>query len=47
MDVVIFPLDVKFGEQGGLLHIINEFRDEEEWIGISDGVGVQVIIVLI
>ena len=37
-NVVISPTNVKFGEQGGFLHIVNEFWDEGEWIGISDGV---------
>ena len=45
-NVVISPMNVKFGEQGGLLHVINEFWDEEEWVGISDSVGVQVVIIL-
>ena len=45
-NVVIFPTNVEFGEQGGLLHVINEFRDEGEWIGILDSVGVQVVVIL-
>ena len=45
-NIVISPVNVKFGEQGGLLHVINEFWDEREWIGISDGVGVQVAVIL-
>ena len=45
-NVVISPANVEFGEQGGLLHVINEFRDEGEWIGISDCVGVQMTIIL-
>ena len=39
-------MNVKFGEQGGFLHVIDEFRDEGKWVGISDSVGVQVVIVL-
>ena len=39
-------MNVKFGEQGGLLHVIDEFWDEGEWIGISDGVGVQIVVIL-
>ena len=45
-DVVISPLDVKLGEQGGFFHVINEFWDEGKWVGILDGVGVQIMIVL-
>ena len=45
-DVVIPPTNIKFGEQGGLLHVIDEFWDEEEWIGISDSVGVQIAVIL-
>ena len=40
VNVVIFPTNVKFGEQGGFLHIVDEFWDEGEWIGVSDSVGV-------
>ena len=39
-NVVISPTNVKFSEQGRFLHIINEFRDEREGVGVSDGVGV-------
>ena len=46
VNVVISPVNVKFGEQGGFLHVIDEFRNEGEWIGISDGVGVQVAVIL-
>ena len=45
-NVVVSPTNVEFGKQGGFLHIINEFRDEGEWIGISDSVGVQVAVIL-
>ena len=45
-NVVISPSNVEFGKQGGLLHVINKFRDEREWIGISDSVGVQVVVIL-
>ena len=45
-NVVISPTNVEFGEQGGLLHVIDEFQDEGEWIGISDCVGVQVVVIL-
>ena len=46
VNVVISPMNVELGEQGGLLHVINEFQDEGEWVGISDSVGVQVVIIL-
>ena len=46
VNVVISPTNVKFGEQGGFLHVIDEFRNEGEWIGISDSVGVQVAVIL-
>ena len=28
LDVVIPPTDVKFGEQGGILHVVDEFRNK-------------------
>ena len=46
VDVVVSPTNVELGEQGGLLHVINEFWDEGKWIGILDSVGVQVMIIL-
>ena len=46
VNVVISPTNVELGEQGGFLHIINEFWNEREWIGVLDGVGVQVAVIL-
>ena len=46
MDVVISPSNVKLSKQGGLFHVINEFRDEGERVGISDCMGVQVAVIL-
>ena len=46
VNVVISPTNVKFGEQGGFFHVVNEFGDQGEGIGVSDGVGVQVVVVL-
>ena len=46
VNVVISPTDVELGEQGGFLHVVNEFQDEGEWVDVSDGVGVQVAVVL-
>ena len=45
-NVVISPTNVELGEQGGFFHVIDEFRDQGERIGISDSVGVQVAVVL-
>ena len=45
-NVVISPTNVKFGEQGGFFHVVDKLRDQGEGIGISDGVGVQVAVVL-
>ena len=46
VNVVISPTNVEFGEQGGFFHVVNEFRDQGERVGISDGVGVQVVVIL-
>ena len=40
VNVVISPTNVELGEQGGFFHVINEFGNQGERIGISDGVGV-------
>ena len=45
-NVVISPTNVEFSEQDRFLHIIDEFRDEGERVGVLDGVGVQVAIIL-
>ena len=45
-NVVISPMNVEFGEQGGFFHVVNELRNQGERIGVSDGVGVQVVVVL-
>ena len=39
-NVVISPMSVELGEQGGFFHVINEFRDQGERIGVSDSMGV-------
>ena len=46
VNVVVSPTNVKFGEQGGFFHVVNELRDQGERIGISDSVGVQVAVIL-
>ena len=45
-NVVISPTNVEFGEQGGFFHVVDEFGDQGERIGISDSVRVQVAVVL-
>ena len=45
-NVVISPTNVEFGEQGGFFHVIDEFGNQGERVGISDGVGVQVVVIL-
>ena len=40
MNVVVFPVNVKLGEQGGFFHVINELGDQGERVGISDSMGV-------
>ena len=46
MDVVISPSDVEFCEEGGILHVVNEFRDEQQRVHISDGVEIKISVVL-
>ena len=46
MDVVISSANVELDEQGWLFHVIDEHWNEGEQIGILDGVGVQVLVVL-
>ena len=45
-DVVIAPLDVKFCEEGGILHVVDEFWDEQQTVCISNGVGIEISVVL-
>ena len=45
-NVIVSPLNIKFSEQGRFFYIVNEFWDEGEGVGISDGVGVQVAVIL-
>lgn len=37
-NVVVTPSDVKFGEDGGVFHVINEFGDEGKRVSIANGV---------
>ena len=41
-NVVIAPSNVKLGEQCGVLHIIDQLRDEGERIPIVNGVGIEI-----
>ena len=45
-DVVIAPSDVEFREEGGILHVINEFGNEWQRVHIPDGVGIEISVVL-
>ena len=45
-DVVIAPSDVKLREEGGILHVIDEFRDKQQRVHIPDGMGIKILVVL-
>ena len=45
-DVVIAPSDVELREEGGILHVIDEFRDKWQRVHIPDGVGIKISVVL-
>ena len=45
VDVVVSPVNVKPGEQGGFFHVINEFRNKGKRVCVSGSMGVQVVIV--
>ena len=45
-NIIKSPPDIEFGENCGVLHIVNQFRDKRQGVGIADGMGVQVSIVL-
>ena len=45
-DVVIAPSDVKLHEEGGIFHVVNEFRDKRQRVCISNGVGIKILVVL-
>ena len=46
VDVVIAPPDVEFHEEGGILHVIDECWDEQQRVHISNGVGIEILVVL-
>ena len=45
-DVVIAPSDVELHEEGGVLHVIDEFRDKRQRVCIPDGVGIEILVML-
>ena len=45
-DVIIVPSDVEFHEEGGILHVVDEFRDEQQRVHIPNGVGIELLVVL-
>ena len=44
-DVVVSPSDIKLGEDLGILHLVYEFLDQQEGVGILDSVGVDVSVI--
>ena len=38
--------DVKFCEEGGILHVVDEFGDEQQRVRIPDSVGIKISVVL-
>ena len=46
VDVVIAPSDVEFREESGILHVVDEFRDERQRVCILNGVGIEISVVL-
>ena len=45
-DVVVAPTNVKLGEDFCIFELIDEVGDQGEWVGISDGMFVEVPVVL-
>ena len=45
-DIVVPPLNIKFGKMFHIFEFVNEVGDEWERVGILDGVFVQVVIIL-
>ena len=46
VDIVISPLNIKLGKDFGVFEFVNEVGDQREGICISDGVFIEVAIVL-
>ena len=45
-DVVVPPSNIKLGEMFHIFEFVDKVRDERERVGISDGVFIQVMVVL-
>ena len=45
-DVVIAPSDVELHKEGGILHVVDKFRDEWQRVHILNGVGIEILVVL-
>ena len=45
-DVVIAPSDVELCEEGGILHVVDEFRDKWQRVCISNDMGIKISVVL-
>ena len=45
-NVIVSPSDIKLYEEGGVLHVIDEFWDKGQRICIVNGVEVKIMIVL-
>ena len=45
-NIVVSPVDVKLGEQFGILELVDKVRDEGEWVGVMGGMFVQISVVL-
>ena len=46
MNIVVAPMDVELGKQGGLLHVINQFRNEGEGVSVVNGMAIEVSVIL-
>ena len=44
VNVVIAPLNVEFHEEGGILHVVDEFWDEWQRVCILNGVGIKILV---
>ena len=46
-DIVISSADIKLGEEFGVFEFVGEVRDEGKWVGVTGGMLVQVLVVLL
>ena len=44
--IVVSPSNIEFGEDLGVSQLIYEIRDEGEWVGVADGVFIDIAVVL-